>query len=101
MRKTFQYRLYPTKTVARESANLVAERIGQLQALFPDAVREGKIDFERLRAALGDAADTGPERFSFSWAGRSDAVALLQTPSRATLAPASYVSAPSTPDACA
>lgn len=73
--------------VARESANLVAERIGHLKALFPDAVSEGKIDFDKLRAALGDGVASGPERFTFSWAGRADAVALLQTPSRATLVP--------------
>ncbi len=76
-----------TEHVSRESANLVAERIGQLKALFPDAVSEGKIDFDRLRAALGDSVTSGPERFNFSWAGRSDAVALLQMPSRATLVP--------------
>jgi adenine-specific DNA-methyltransferase len=76
-----------TEPVARESVNLVAERIGQLKALFPDAVSEGKVDFDRLRAALGDGAAAGAERFSFGWAGRADAVALLQTPSRATLVP--------------
>jgi adenine-specific DNA-methyltransferase len=76
-----------SEPVARESANLAAERVGQLKALFPDAVSEGKIDFDRLRAALGEAVAGGPERFNFGWAGRADAVALLQTPSRATLVP--------------
>lgn len=69
------------------SANLGAERLAKLRALFPECWAEGRIDFDKLRAALGDAVAGGPERFTFSWAGRSDAAALLQTPSRASLVP--------------
>jgi hypothetical protein len=82
--------------VARESANLVADRLRQLQALFPDAASEGRLDFDKLRAALGEAVAAGAERFSFGWAGRADAVALLQTPSRATLVPCPRSRSPST-----
>jgi adenine-specific DNA-methyltransferase len=46
-----------------------------------------RLDFDRLRATLGDAAESGPGRFSFTWAGNNHAIALLQTPSRATLVP--------------
>src|SRR4051794_21973248 len=73
--------------VALVSADLGAERLARLRALFPECWAEGRVDFDRLRAALGDAVAGGPERFTFSWAGRSDAATLLQTPSRATLAP--------------
>jgi adenine-specific DNA-methyltransferase len=76
-----------TESVARVSADLPAERIAQLKSLFPDVFVEGKIDFDRLRAMLGEHVATGAERFTFSWAGRSDALAMLQTPSRATLVP--------------
>ncbi|MGH7169894.1 MAG: site-specific DNA-methyltransferase, partial [Gemmataceae bacterium] len=50
---------------------------------------EGKVDFDKLRATLGQNVAAGPERFSFTWAGKSEAVALLQTPSHATLMPCS------------
>ncbi|HEV3440109.1 MAG TPA: site-specific DNA-methyltransferase, partial [Gemmata sp.] len=73
--------------VTLTSADPTAERIAALRALFPDAMAEGRIDFDKLRSALGDAVSAGPERFTFSWAGRSDAAAMLQTPSRATLIP--------------
>lgn len=73
--------------VTLTSADPTAERIAALKSLFPDVFADGKIDLDRLRAALGDAVAAGPERFLFSWAGRSDAAALLQTPSRATLIP--------------
>ena len=63
------------------------DRIDALKDLIPEAFTEGKIDFHRLREALGDLVDDRPERYSFTWAGRRDAMRLLQTPSRATLVP--------------
>ena len=35
------------------SADVVAENVGQLQALFPEAFSEGKVDFEVLKQLLG------------------------------------------------
>lgn len=75
------------ESVATESPNVAGERLEQLRQLFPDAVSEGKLDLEKLRAAVGDIADDRPERYSFTWAGKRDAIRLLQTPSRATLVP--------------
>ena len=74
--------------VATTTPDLAAERVRQLQALFPDAVTEGRVDFDKLRAALGDTVNGEPERYSFTWAGKRDAIRLLQMPSRATLLPA-------------
>ena len=68
--------------------NLNADRLQALQGLVPEAFSEGKIDFEKLRAALGELVDDAPERYAFSWAGKRDAMRLLQTPTRATLVPA-------------
>jgi adenine-specific DNA-methyltransferase len=73
--------------VARESADPNADRVAELRRLFPEAVSEGRVDFDKLRAALGDAV-AFPERFLFTWAGRGDALDVLRTPSRATLVPA-------------
>jgi adenine-specific DNA-methyltransferase len=73
--------------VASTSGDVLEAQIAKLRSLFPEAVVEGKIDFDKLKATLGGAAESGPGRFSFSWAGKEDAIALLQTPSRATLIP--------------
>jgi adenine-specific DNA-methyltransferase len=74
--------------VNRESADVLAERIAELEQTFPEAVTEGKVDFDKLRATLGEEVDGRAERYSFSWAGKRDCIRLLQTPSRATLIPA-------------
>ncbi|HRK68626.1 MAG TPA: site-specific DNA-methyltransferase [Hyphomonas sp.] len=80
---------HPTATpVARTSADLTAERLDALRDLIPEAFIEGKVDFAKLRAVLGDVVDERPERYSFTWAGKRDAIRLLQMPTRATLAPA-------------
>ncbi len=63
--------------VEHASGNVLAERVAQLARLFPEAVSEGKIDFDKLRAALGDAV-VGPERFYFTWAGKQSGSLPLQ-----------------------
>jgi adenine-specific DNA-methyltransferase len=74
--------------VTREAGLDMSERVKFLRELFPEAVAEGKVDWDKLRTALGDAVDGKAERYSFSWAGKRDAIRLLQMPSRATLNPA-------------
>jgi len=69
------------------SADVTAERLEKLRELFPEAFTEGKVDFERLRQALGDVVDTGRERYGLSWAGKADAIRAVQTPSVGTLIP--------------
>ncbi len=73
--------------VAATSGDVLEAQIAKLRSLFPDVFIEGKIDFDKLRVTLGAAAESGPGRFHFSWAGKDDAVSLLQTPSRGTLIP--------------
>lgn len=63
------------------------ELLNRLKASVPEAFSDGKFDVEALQAILGDKAATGPERFTFTWAGKRDAMAMLQAPSAATLAP--------------
>lgn len=75
------------ESVPASSGDIVAEQIAKLRKLFPEVVSEDNIDFDKLRATLGAAVEAGPGRFSFTWAGKDDAIALLQTPSRATLVP--------------
>ena len=75
------------EAVATTSADFLAEQIARLKGLFPEAFTEGKVDFDRFHATLGDLVDDGPERYTFTWAGKRDAIRLLQTPTRATLVP--------------
>jgi hypothetical protein len=75
--------------VAATSGDLVEGQLGILRIAFPEVFVEGKIDFDKLRMALGAFGESGPGRFNFSWAGKLDAISLLQTPSRATLVPCS------------
>ena len=74
--------------VTKQTPSITEEQLANLRALLPHVFTEGKIDFEKLHAALGDFSDENPERYSFSWAGKRDAIRILQTPSRATLVPA-------------
>ena len=75
------------EAVATASADFIAKQVARLKELFPEAFTEGKVDWDKLRATLGDLVDDGPERYTFTWAGKRDAIRLLQTPTRATLVP--------------
>lgn len=44
------------------SMNVVDDRLEQLKALSPEVFAENQIDFEKLKAALGEQVDDGPER---------------------------------------
>lgn len=62
------------------------EQINKLKQLFPEAVTEGKIDWQKLQATLGEAVDLG-ERYGFSWKGKSDVFATIQEKAVQTLHP--------------
>jgi len=72
------------------SLDLVAERRGAFEELFPGVLADGVLDAARL----GELLDTpvaeirdARERFGLMWAGKQDAVRSLLTPSRGTLVP--------------
>ena len=69
------------------SLNLEKNNIDKIKELFPEAVEEGKINFDMLRAMLGDEVDDSMEKYQFTWNGKSKAIKLAQTPSSATLRP--------------
>jgi adenine-specific DNA-methyltransferase len=69
------------------SADTVGAKIGQLKALFPDAVTGGRIDFEVLRQLLGDEVDEREEKFGLGWHGKRRARQIALTPSTGTLRP--------------
>lgn len=70
-----------------KSADIVSENIGALQSLFPDAFREGKIDFDVLKQLLGGAVDDREEKYGLNWHGKRQARQMALTPSAGTLLP--------------
>ena len=60
--------------VATTSGDVLEAQMAKLRDLFPEVIVEDKIDFEKLKITLGAAAESGPGRFHFSWAGKDDAV---------------------------
>ena len=69
------------------SKDITAENIEALKGLFPECLTEGKVDFDVLRELLGGEIDDRPERYSFTWNGKSLARRIAQTPSTGTLRP--------------
>ena len=69
------------------SLNLEKNNIDKIKELFPEAVEEGKINFDMLRAMLGDEIDDSREKYQFTWNGKAKSIKLAQTPSSATLRP--------------
>ncbi|MGB4781754.1 MAG: site-specific DNA-methyltransferase, partial [Candidatus Methylomirabilis sp.] len=65
----------------------MAENIEQLKALFPEAVTEGKIDFEVLKQLLGGPVEEREEKYGLNWHGKRRARQLALTPSTGTLRP--------------
>jgi len=69
------------------SQDVLEDKIAALRELFPEVFAEGKVDFERLKQALGESIDEGRERYGLSWAGKSEAIRNLQAQSVGTLTP--------------
>jgi adenine-specific DNA-methyltransferase len=65
----------------------MSENIEKLKELFPEVFVEGKIDFRKLEEELGSFTCNEPERYNFTWAGKSEAKKIAQTPSTGTLRP--------------
>lgn len=70
-----------------KSADVVSENISALQSLFPDALREGKVDFDVLRQLLGDSVEDREEKYGLNWHGKRNARQIALTPSIGTLLP--------------
>ena len=70
-----------------KSKDVVAERLVQLKALIPEAFTEGKIDFDALKGALGEAVDSTKNHYSFTWNKKEEYRAFALRPSMGTLRP--------------
>ena len=73
--------------VERLSLSVLDEQVANLKKMFPDFFVEGKLDVSKLRELLGELVEEETECYRFSWAGKRDAIQMLQIPTRATLVP--------------
>jgi len=64
------------------------EKLNALRQVLPEVFSEGKIDWEKLKATLGEDINFANERYVLNWAGKSDAFKVLQMPTTKTLIPA-------------
>ncbi|MFN0010138.1 MAG: site-specific DNA-methyltransferase [Phycisphaerales bacterium] len=70
------------------SMDIAHARRDELLRLFPEVRTEGgKLDFDRLKLALGEAVDVGRERYGMNWPGKAECFKTIQTPSMGTLRP--------------
>ena len=70
-----------------ESRDIVSDNISKLKEIFPEVITEDKIDFEKLKLLLGEDVETGSERYSFTWPGKTQAIKESQKQSTGTLRP--------------
>ena len=75
-----------------QSADILADNLARLKALFPELVTEGgkgpAIDIDVLKALVGDATVTdAEEKYGLNWHGKRAARQLAVTPSTGTLRP--------------
>ena len=64
------------------------EKLNALKEILPEAFSEGEVDWEKLKATLGEDINFANERYVLNWAGKSEAFKLLQMPTTKTLKPA-------------
>lgn len=70
------------------SHDIADDKQQALLRLFPEIRTEGgKIDFDRLKLALGAAVDVGKERYGMNWPGKAECFKTIQSPSMGTLRP--------------
>lgn len=77
----------PDTKLPLTSETPLESRLEALKVLIPEAFTEGKVDFAKLKSALGEVVETGHERYGLTWAGKSEAVRAVQIPSKGTLEP--------------
>ena len=75
------------KKMNLKSMNIPEEKRKKLRKLFPEVFNEKKIDWERLKATLGEELDTESERYCISWPGKDDCFRIIQKPSLGILKP--------------
>jgi adenine-specific DNA-methyltransferase len=69
------------------SNDIAEEKRAALRAAFPEVFTEGgKIDFDRLKLALGDTIDSGKERYGMNWPGKAECFRTISGTERSDVA---------------
>jgi adenine-specific DNA-methyltransferase len=70
------------------SHDIAASKVEELLRLFPEIrTEDGKLDFDRLKLALGESVEVARERYGLNWPGKADCFKTIQAPSLGTLLP--------------
>ena len=70
-----------------ESNNIIQDNVIKLKEIFPEIVTGDKIDFDKLKLILGNNIDENPEKYNFTWPGKTQAIKESQKISTGTLKP--------------
>lgn len=71
-----------------KSKDIVEENISKISELFPNCIREGKIDFDMLKQELSkDIIEEGKEKYQLTWPGKKESILVANTPSQNILRP--------------
>ena len=73
--------------VNKTSPDFVVESQNWLKEKFPSCFIEGKLDFEKFKELFSEVIDISDEKYSFSWAGRSESLKSIRIPTIGTLNP--------------
>ncbi|HUX38082.1 MAG TPA: site-specific DNA-methyltransferase [Rectinemataceae bacterium] len=78
----------PASDKIRPELVVKEERLARLRELFPEALGDGKIQWDYLKEALGEfLEDDDVERFGLSWPGKREAKKMAYVPPKGTLRP--------------
>lgn len=75
------------KKLDLQSMNIIGEQKEKLRQLFPEVFTEDKINFDKLKLALGEEIEVGKERYGMTWPGKTDCFKIIQNTSIGTLKP--------------
>ncbi len=67
--------------------NISQQKLIELKKVFPEVFKEDKIDFEQLKAMLGEEILVNGETFGLSWFGKNEAISEIQKQTTASLVP--------------
>lgn len=75
------------KKLDGKSMDIEAIEIEKLKSLFPQCVREGKLDFDKLKSLCGEYIENDFEKYKFEWKGKAACDRLVGKRSTGTLRP--------------
>ncbi len=76
-----------TKKLDLSSMSITEDKKRKLKEIFPEVFNETKIDWDKLKIALGQELDHECERYQTTWSGKANCFRIIQKPSDGTLKP--------------